>query len=218
MNIKKNMLIGFTSGKFDSEDELIERIEDCKSLGCNVMEIGFHIPERFGLIKNINRLKTALSEFKAVSVHGPSRMKFDNSKETKEVIKKLDYFVSSINPHIVIIHADLVDNPQVLIETGWPIGIENSDWRKNFGKNPNDMAGVLEKIPSAYMVYDLNHVYTNDRTMALAEGFWPRFKDKIRHVHLSGFIDEKNYHSPLYRSNCDVIIESLPILNVPIIL
>lgn len=215
--MSKELLVGFTAGKFDSQEELMDRIEDCKALGCTTMEVGFHLQETCELIGDINKLAESL-EGLTVSFHGPSRTLYNNSEETKKDWDVLDKLVKRVKPHIVVIHSDLVRNSTFMDNFDWPFGIENSDWRKNFGRYASEMEEVLEKFPKASMVYDLNHVYTNDKTMELAKSFWPRFKDKIRHIHISGYVDENLYHYPLYKSDCDVVIKSLPTLDVPIIL
>jgi hypothetical protein len=54
--------------------------------------------------------------------------------------------------------------------------------------------------------------------MALAGELWNRFSARVRHFHMSGFIDEVQVHEPFSTSHCDSIISALPTLELPIIL
>ena len=218
--MEKVVQLGFPSGYFSNLEQLLGRLALFKELGCPIVELHLDDMERVELIlQHLSKVTAALASFDLVSLHASNeRFCFDSSGRTPEILKKLDEIVSLIRPWIVVVHPDLIDDPAVLTERTWPIGLENMDWRKLTGRFADELDYWFKQLPEAAMVLDVNHVYTNDRTMALAHTLWDRFHDRIRHIHISGFIDGQNPHVPFYSSDCDVIIESLPTRDLPMIL
>jgi hypothetical protein len=65
-------------------------------------------------------------------------------------------------------------------------------------------------------VIDINHCYTNDKTLKLLLNFYKNFKDRICEIHISGFI---KLHEPLYITKQVKFLKSFPeIKNFPIII
>jgi hypothetical protein len=167
--------------------------------------------------KNLNKLKEVVQGFKCVSVHAPSKgINYDRSKDTKDKLDALDKVIKVVNPHIVVLHSPSVAVPEIVNERNWPLGIENMDCRKNDARFSEELKIIMENYPKAAVVLDMNHIYTHDKTMMLLNDLWTDFKSKIRHFHISGFVDERNYHEPFYQSSCDIILESLPDLKTTI--
>src|SRR3989338_3793281 len=214
------MLLGFPTGHITAVTQLIERAALYKTLGCKTIELGIYTLQELQLIEdNIDQVVTALSEFAVISVHAPVKdFRYDSSPYSHEFCGRVNRIIGKLKPHIVVVHPQLIDDVNVLASYDWPLGIENMDWRKTTGRFPTELNPWFKRFPKAKMVLDLNHVYTQDRTMALAKDLWDTFHDRIQHIHLSGFIDGQQPHVPFYKSSCDRILESLPTLALPMIL
>lgn len=64
-------------------------------------------------------------------------------------------------------------------------------------------------------VLDVNHVFTNDATMRLAQEFYDRVGRRLAEIHLSGYA---GYHEPLHYTRQTKIIAAIRDWNVPIII
>ena len=95
-----------------------------------------------------------------------------------------------------------------------PIAIENSDWRKAFGKTVEDLERIFE-LTDFDFVLDVNHCFTNDRSMDLARVMIEKFSDRLREIHLSGFT---KYHEPISVTRQYEILEAVLAGDVPIII
>ena len=216
---KNRFLLGFGTGYTITEKDLFEKIEFIKSTDCPIIELSLLSTNIYSKIKKLNKLKSALSNFESVSIHAPSvEFRYDNSKRSKDLLKRLNDISQVVNPTILVVHPDVIDNPLILSNLKWPVGIENMDWRKKTGRFPKELIPFFKQLPHAKMVLDLNHVFTHDPAMNLSKKLWRNFKKRIKHIHLSGYVDEKNIHVPFFMSNCDIIIKSLPTINLPMIL
>ena len=132
-----------------------------------------------------------LRKFKYKSIHMPvlnhgNFISYPDSIIDNE-LTIIDKIIEEIDPNTVLFHPDqMVDFKWVREKYGNRLAFENIDARKMFGKTVDEMAKVFELCPNAKFVLDVNHVYTNDKTMILASDLYLAFKDRLTHYHLSG--------------------------------
>jgi hypothetical protein len=185
----------------------LQLLEKMQTAGCEAIEI--HTPEH----NKINRdLIMAIKQFSYRSIH--------TTDLTPQSLNEANYYqslTSEIDTHALTIHPHTMQKWSWLHEYfGSKASFENMDWRKPFGTSPDDMSEVFEQYSNARWTYDLNHVYTNDDTMILADEFYSRF-DNLGHYHLSGFKDERLPHTTLHTTHQNIIIEAVK-SNHPIII
>lgn len=131
---------------------------------------------------------------------------------------KLLRVIEKAQAHTVVVHPDIVDDFAYLAERfGDKLGIENSDHRKSFGQTVEDMERAFELSPEAGWICDVNHFYTIDPTMKIADVFHARLGHRLRHYHISAY---QGHHHPFvcYEPGVeDVIIDGVKRSDVPII-
>lgn len=190
-------------------------------------KIGFSVT--FNSVKGIpfylNLLQEMLLEnCKAVEVHAYNLDRFEQHQSIIDLIKKFDFISVHYSGHDINYHIDLASKIGAHALTIHPnfvsewikaskslfclISFENMDWRKKFGTNVDDMKSVFKQIPDASWTFDLNHIYSIDPTMKLADDFYRSF-DNLSHYHLSGFKDNSLPHTQLYETKQDIIIQSV---------
>ena len=89
------------------------------------------------------------------------------------------------------------------------------DNRKESHKNPTDFDEIFSQDKNYKLVLDINHIYTNDSSMKLADIFYKKFGDRISQLHVSGYID---YHNPLFETKQMNIIKAIQDFNIPMII
>lgn len=130
-------------------------------------------------------------------------------------LKLIDKIIEDTDPDTILVHPDQVNDFQYFnLRYGDKLAFENMDSRKDFGKTVEDMKKVFQLSPQAKWVFDVNHIYTNDETMALSNNFYSELKEKIAHYHLSGF---GGFHDALSISQEDIILEGIKSIEKPII-
>lgn len=166
------------------------------------------------------RAVSLLRKFKYRSIHLPV---LDASKKVIiypdpkifDELGTVDRYISEISPQTVLVHPDQISDFDWLAEKyGDLLAFENLDAKKIFGKTVADLNFVFKKCPKAKLVLDLNHVYTNDESMALADDIYQAFKTRLCHFHLSGY---GGFHDALCLSQENVIVKGLVSLDYPII-
>lgn len=210
MRIDTFMQIGFSTGDLLETDYPLQKaLDDFRSIGANAIEfqIGFNHKKFLKEISNLD-----FSGFESISVHGPKFSK-DSKIAPKEVIEAIKEIHKKINLNWVVFHPDEVSDWKIFKNCSFKIAIENNDWRKEFGKNIADLKQIFAGNDIKF-VLDVNHCFTNDKTMGLAKSMARNFQDKLCGVHLSGF---KTFHEPIYLTKQKEILEAVP-ENVPIII
>ncbi len=166
-------------------------------------------------LDEINNAVAFVKKYNRKSIHLPCDIRYKNNEETRKVLENIFDFYNKINANLALVHPDLIDDWSIFDNYNLNWAIENMDNRKDSYKNIEDLKDFFEKNDTWKMVLDLNHCYSNDKSMQLADNFINEFKNKIEEIHLSGYIE---YHEPLYKTKQNTIIEYCKKLDVPIII
>jgi hypothetical protein len=206
------MLLGFSTGclyKTKSVDETLKLYRDLDIKGT---ELHFAEWSEAGG-EDLVRLAEELHGFDYVSFHAP-KFPYQKDDASRAVIKVIQR-VNEIRPlDRVIVHPDPVKDFAVWAEAGLPVGIENMDHRKPSGRTVEDIKKILDEYPSFGLVLDVNHIYTNDPTMRLADEFFRVLGHRLVQYHVSGFRD---LHESLYDTQQPQIVRAMQDLSKPII-
>ena len=149
-----------------------------------------------------------------VSIHAPAHA-YGTDAQTDKIFECIRYIHQQCPVSYVVVHPDTVHDFSVFEKLGIPIAFENMDWRKGSHKTPAEMQELLDREPDAGMVLDVNHIYTNDRTMESVDDFYRLCGDRIVGIHVSGF---ETLHEPLYRTQQQNIVVAIKNVSVPIII
>lgn len=207
-------MIGFSTGVLFKTHETKHALGVIRALGCKCVELGLVEPSRIqsGWLDRVSAEDVA--GFDYVSLHAPT-IRYGNREESKAVLEKIAGFHATVRRlDLVVVHPNLIEDFSVLAATGLPIGLENMDWRKDSMKNPEEFRGIFAEHPDWKLVLDLNHVFTNDRTMSLAREFYRVFGNRIAHHHVSGFV---SLHDPLFKTHQRQIPGAIEKPDVPVI-
>lgn len=210
------MRIGFSTGFMYKTINPISKkaLDICRSVSTEAIEINCigGLSENGEMVTNIN--SQDLSDFDYVSLHAPSKIRYVDDRSTRRLLAEIKSVCRTMPVDVVVFHPDLVDCWEVFSEFDIPYGFENMDHRKKFGKSVVDLQHVFSCCDAKFIL-DLNHCYSIDPTMALAQGFFENFGDRLHEIHLSGFT---TYHDLLYETLQDGIMDAIPKRDVPIIL
>jgi len=207
--------IGFSHGTIY---KIIEKyqpssIKIFKESGSNAIEICLYNASEVEQLANI---KEEVLDFSYKSIHLPTQnIVYKNDIQTLELLDKIEKFYNEINASLVLVHPDLVEDWNVFDNYKINWAIENMDNRKNKYKTMEELKEFFSKNINWKLVIDLNHCYSNDKTMNIAEDIISLFNDKIAEIHLSGYIE---LHEPLFITKQDFIIDLCDKINVPIII
>jgi hypothetical protein len=210
-------LIGFSTGAFHNFLSPVskEAIDICRSFNLDAIEISCMRTEEIEHLLRLNE-EDLSPYFSHISLHAPTRkIKYGDNAACLSVLEKIWEAHLRLIFNAVIIHPDLVEDFSVFQDCPLPLAFENMDSRKIFGKTPEDFEYILRKGQSR-LVLDLNHCYTNDSSLGLADKFKKTFKGNICEYHLSGFT---KYHELLYVTRQCQLIEAVAATNdTPIII
>ena len=207
------MLLGFSNNAFHKfmESTSKKAIDLGKKLNCNAIELNCPDTKKTASrLKNIK--KEWLDDFKYKSIHGPGII-YKNNKRTKEILDIVEETCNRLKLNCVVIHPDTIEDWRVFKKYSFTIGIENMDKRKSLGQTPQEFKKILKR--KYKLVLDMNHCYTVDKTMKIVEKFYQKFKKRIAHYHISGYI---KLHEPLFISHRNEILNAIPNKNIPIII
>jgi hypothetical protein len=157
--------------------------------------------------------RSDLQGFDYISLHAPI-YDGDKKEEYLAALKAIERTHSIVKFNAVVLHPDLFDELDFLKGFNLPFVIENMDNRKQNCKDVLSLKKVFDKIDLP-MVFDINHAFSNDPTMKLAEDLVGSFGDKIEEIHLSGF---DTFHDPLFKTKQQIILDAIPDINLPIII
>lgn len=207
------------SKKGDS-DELVRNLKKALDFSNGAVELSFTSLHK---VVYSREMVDVFNKFKYKSIHLPvveeiSGVKSFLSYPDTNIELQLgiiDQIIMESSPNTVLIHPDQVnDFDWVSKKYGSQLAFENMDSEKKFGKTINDIKNVFRKCPQAKWVFDVNHIYTYDNSMKLADDFYNAFKDRLTHYHLSGY---GGFHDALCLSKEDIILKGIISFDFPII-
>lgn len=120
-----------------------------------------------------------LGKFAYVSFHAPSSFKTSREGEVVDLLLQLP----TLWP--VVVHPDLVDDPDVWRALGDRLCLENMDLRKRTGRTVDEMQQAFDLLPEAGFCLDLGHARQIDPTMGIAIEMLRRFGSRLRQLHVS---------------------------------
>lgn len=212
------MILGFSTAFID-KISFLEKMNFFAKLGCNAFEVNLYDFERVEIMdKDLKNFD--LSQFVYRAIHSPSLFEgknviFDNDDFTKKILERTKIFSDKFNFDTFVVHPTAIKDFSIFSQFDLPVAFENEDSRnKNRYRSLDDM----KKLFSAHdvdMVLDVNHCFTNDKTMQLAEDMKREFGTRVKHVHLSGFA---SYHEPLFQTKQTEIVDSVINFDHPIII
>ncbi|MBU0598642.1 hypothetical protein KKF61_06685 [Patescibacteria group bacterium] len=191
------MLFGFSTGVLHKETDAKHALYIMKQLGCQAVELGFIRKSRIddGWLESIEAKD--LVGFKYVSFHAP-KMYYKNNEETHEILNLIENFYKKVYPlDMVVFHPDNVIELEVFNNLPFPVGFENMDNRKPFGKTSSDLLKLLKKNSKFHFILDVNHLKTNNQDMPQLDEFYNKLGTRLAHYHVSG-LTSKLTHAPLY--------------------
>ncbi len=215
MMTAKDIKIGFsTSDFYKSGIDLPECLDIIRNLGCRALEIDFvRLGEFYG--KGSEKLTADnLRGFEYVSLHAP-KFDYGDNDGTAKIFEKISRINALRKLDAVVFHPDNVADFSIFDRTDFPVVFENMDNRKKHYQTPDEIAPLFSINNDFKLVLDLNHVCSNDPSMALAAEFYEKLGSKISHIHLSGYA---GYHEPLFQTKQLEIIKAVKNLDTPIII
>jgi len=206
--------IGFTHGVLHKIMDVYSKevIDVYKDFGCKIIEISCM---RQGELDRVDNISQYVKDFLRKSIHLPTDIKYQNNPETIKVLKKIEVLYKEINADLALVHPDTVIDWDVFDDYKLNWAIENMDNRKESHKDVDGLKKFFAEHTDWKMVLDLNHCFSNDKSMKLADDFISQFKDRIEEIHLSGYVE---YHEPLFQTKQLEILNYCKNVDVPVII
>ncbi|HUV46815.1 MAG TPA: hypothetical protein VMW29_01645 [Candidatus Bathyarchaeia archaeon] len=205
--------LGYSTGG-KKNISLKTRIKKILEIENHALEVNFIREER--LKEKIDRETLDLiKKFKYISFHAPALEVFYPSKKTEWIIEELKQIIPVIRPDVLVFHPDNVKDFNWLNKQfGKLLAFENMDSRKKFGKTIKDLTQVFKKSPQAKFVFDINHLYTVNPKLDLADKFYITFKKRLCHYHLSAY---GGWHTCFCLEDEDFLLKAITDFSKPII-
>lgn len=202
------MTLGLSTGILRERFSLKEILSFYKKIGCRTIELS---PSHWKIASN-----DLLEDFEYVSVHSGADFLYSDDEETHNELKLLEKKHQDINFKCVVVHPNSVKDWSILKKYNLPWAIENMDSTNTVGIKPEEILDLAEENDFK-VVLDLNHCFTNDHTMLLADQFFKVLGKRISELHISGYKDntDQGRHLPLSLTKQSIIIKKtkdLPII------
>lgn len=204
--------IGFSTGCLFKTHKIKDTLKIFRELKVRVVELSF-----LKLGSDQQKWLTEISKedlkgFDYVSLHAPN-YNYGHNDGTFSIFKKIET-INNFRPlDLVVFHPDNVIDFSVFKEANFKIAFENMDKRKKSHKISDEFKPIFKNNDYG-LVLDVNHIYSNDKTMDIIDDFYKKFGNRINEIHLSGY---SNNHIPLCESKQLEIIKSIRDFNTPII-
>jgi len=208
------MKIGFSTGCLFKTHNIKDALKAFRKLNIRVVELGF-LKLGDDQQKWFNEIsKEDLKDFDYVSLHAPN-YNYGYNDGSLTIFKKIEE-INNFRPlDLVVFHPDCVIDFDVFKEAHFKVAFENMDNRKSSYKFSEEFKPIFDKNQNFNLVLDVNHIYSNDKTMNIINDFYKIEENKIAQIHLSGY---SGTHIPLYESKQLEIVESIKNFNTPIII
>lgn len=201
--------LGFSTGALHPQYTVPQALEIFRQHHITTVELGIDI------LDTPDELDPDLIQsFSYVSLHAP-KFPYSLNAGTKKLFNKIER-IHAIRPlDLVVIHPDPVVNFAAFHDLPFPVAFENMDHNKPSHHTAPELKRILDVNPAWKLVLDVNHVYTNDKTMALAKPFYDLLGDRIAEIHVSGY---KVLHDPLFETQQPEIVRAIKNWEAPIII
>lgn len=167
--------------------------------GCAALEL--HAPQH-DLLDNPELLRL-IGQFDYRAIHTSD---IHSPQEQHKVLAYYRNFAERINATALTIHPHTMQHWAWLRDYfGDKASFENMDCFKPSGKTVASMRAILDEYKDARWTFDLNHVFTNDSSMAEVPDFYAKL-GKPGHYHISGFAGASLPHTTLSTTQQDEII------------
>jgi hypothetical protein len=181
--------VGFSTGALERGD-FRKAISWINSYEIRVLELSaLRYEELKPLVDSLDDL--SLESFSYISLHAPSR--FPSSKEEEVVELLLPVGERGWN---VIVHPDVIYNPERWAPLGERLLIENMDRRKPVGRTAAELEKLFLRLPKAQLCLDVAHARQLDTSLTLLREIIRSFHDRIKEVHISE-LDSLCRHRPM---------------------
>ena len=196
--------IGFSTGAIRKHHNTKSALNLFRESGFKTAEVSFGIREgRAGWLDEIS--EEDLAGFHHVSMHAP-KFTYKSDDATRALFARIEHFNRMRKLDVVVFHPDMIEDFNIFRKVQFKVGIENMDNRKERYQRPEELQEILSEHPDIGFILDVNHIYTNDPSMALADGFYDILGDRIVEVQLSGY---KTLHDPLFETKQEEIIRAI---------
>jgi Xylose isomerase-like TIM barrel len=135
--------------------------------------------------------------FRYISVHAPSKGMSMSEPDLTCLLAALPAWIDA-----VVVHPDVIEDPENYLRLGRRLAIENMDRRKEDGCDAAQLRPYFEALPEAGLCFDIAHAASIDSTMEAGVEILDSFTSRLRHVHLSS-LDDDSHHVPLTRADAD---------------
>jgi sugar phosphate isomerase/epimerase len=112
----------------------------------------------------------------------------------EELVARLAELPPSVDA--IVVHPDVMDEPERYRRLGAALVIENMDTRKARGRTAGELESLFALLPEAGFCFDVAHAAAVDPSMREARRLLDRFGGRLRHLHVSS-LDEDCGHQPL---------------------
>lgn len=163
------------------------------------------------LVNDLDRID--LNNFDYVSFHAPSSFREDQEKRVIELLAPVH-----ARGWNIVVHPDVIYNPENWKCFGRQLLIENMDRRKSTGRTNIELNWWFNRLPDARLCLDVAHARQLDTTLHLLGNILTSFSDRIAEIHISE-LDAHCRHKPLtnssvsdYRSFADRYPHGVPVI------
>jgi hypothetical protein len=189
---------GIATGAFVEErDDWHAALKRAAAEGWRAIELTAITEKRFDALERLlDHNEDAYGAFERVTIHAPVRF----NTPVHEIVGRL----AGVKPAFdVILHPDVYADEPAVVELGTRAVFENMDIQKSFGRDVTDLRVVFDRWRDAGFCLDVAHVWTNDRSLALAHDLLDEFDDRLRQLHVSG-IEPDGTHRPTSHADLDI--------------
>ena len=206
--------LGFSPRTLPTTPSTNEPFTIVRSLGYDTVELVFVNFQRIkdGWLDEI--LVEDLIGFKYVSLHAP-KFNYGKNDDTKFIFEKIGKINKIRKLDTVVFHPDPIEDFNVFKNVKFSVSFENMGDKKLSHQKPEDFDKIFSSSDKYRLVLDVNHIYTNDKSMNLVKGFYKKFGGRISQFHVSGYT---GYHDPLFKTGQVEIVKAISDFNTPMII
>jgi len=183
------------------------------------LEVGVSAVELSALRENEVEILVAalsdldLSKLQYVSFHAPSKL---SEMSEDQLLGCLNEVARREIP--IVVHPDIIQNPDTWRSLGRWLLIENMDQRKPVGRTAGELRPFFNLLPEARFCFDIGHARQVDPTMGVAVEMLIEFRDRLAEIHLSEVRSDSRHvaigetAAAAYRHVASLIPETTPVI------